>query len=710
MATKITTPELFNLSSNNTAATQLPVFTTSTRPTPTASTVQVEYLVIGGGGAGGGWGGGGGAGGYLTNYGGSKISLTSSVDYAIAVGEGGVKQANSGTRVAANAGEDSSIIGTGISVVADGGGGGGTMIFGSSTTEYPAQSGGSGGGASSMRNASVGGSGTTGQGNDGGNSPAQDPGYPGGGGGGGASSAGGDGQNSSGNNSPGNGGNGLASLITGTSIIRAGGGGGFLYGGPNTATDGGISTGGTGGGGAGGRYVSPSNGFLSTFSNGVDGQVNTGSGGGSGSVNPYQSGSNIYGGSTASGGSGIVILRYPTNSSPVIKTTGSLVYTQSTDGSDTVIQFTEGSGNVSFASAGIAVGEMIFNSTTEKVEYWDGFQWNMIKDELQTILASENFNISAYTGTGGTATDTDITSVGFKPDFAWFKGDTNTYYHVLYDSIRGTNAAISTNNTNGNYSNYNRLQSFNNDGYSIRANNAGDLWKINRTGNSFIVYGWKGGDGFVSNSDGNISVNVSANPDAGFSIVTGNVGSGAKTFGTGLNQAPELVIGIPTVASTGGWGVWFKDWTTYQYMQINNTNALTTAASDLWNLSNWNTTGLMGVTSSMWGTNSPFVHYCFHSVAGYSKIDSFVGSGNSGNKQTTGFEPGWIMLKRTSPAGAGWYIIDNVRGANKYLSANSNGAEQTSGSNLVFESDGFSFTGSSFNFSGHEHIYIAIAT
>jgi hypothetical protein len=33
MATKITTPELFNLSSNNTEATQLPVFTDATRPT-----------------------------------------------------------------------------------------------------------------------------------------------------------------------------------------------------------------------------------------------------------------------------------------------------------------------------------------------------------------------------------------------------------------------------------------------------------------------------------------------------------------------------------------------------------------------------------------------------------------------------------------------------------------------------------------------------
>ena len=91
MATKITTPELFNLSSNNTAATQLPVFTTSTRPTPTTSTVQVEYLVVAGGGGGGNLdGGGGGAGGYLTNYNGTPISITTSNLYTVTVGEGGV--------------------------------------------------------------------------------------------------------------------------------------------------------------------------------------------------------------------------------------------------------------------------------------------------------------------------------------------------------------------------------------------------------------------------------------------------------------------------------------------------------------------------------------------------------------------------------------------------------------------------------------------
>ena len=100
MATKIKTPELFNLSSNNTAATQLPVFTTSTRPTPTTSTVTVDYLVVGGGGgtyAGGGanYIGGGGAGGLRTSYGSTSgggavaepsISLSTAKSYAITVG------------------------------------------------------------------------------------------------------------------------------------------------------------------------------------------------------------------------------------------------------------------------------------------------------------------------------------------------------------------------------------------------------------------------------------------------------------------------------------------------------------------------------------------------------------------------------------------------------------------------------------------------
>jgi hypothetical protein len=346
MSTKITTPELFNLSSNNTAATQLPVFTTSTRPTPTTSTVQVEYLVVAGGGGGGAAGagsGGGGAGGYLTNYNGTPISITTSNLYTVAVGEGGVGGSGSSYGNHGTVGEDSTF----ATITTNGGGFGsaGNVVGGT---------GGSGGGGDGGYSTS-GGSGTANQGYDGGDGGIQSGYSYAGGGGGGAFEAGSDHNNGNG----GEGGNGLSNSITGQPTFYAGGGGGGAH---DPGYTGG--SGGSGGGGDGTRTAA-----------GENGTVNTGGGGGGSGTTSSNTG--------GSGGSGIVILRYPTSSSLNIKTTGSLVYTESIDGSDTVIQFTEGSGNVSFASAGITVGEMIFNSTTGKVEYWDGFQWNMIKDESQ---------------------------------------------------------------------------------------------------------------------------------------------------------------------------------------------------------------------------------------------------------------------------------------------------------------------------------------
>jgi len=361
MSTKITTPELFNLSSNNTAATQLPVFTTSTRPTPTTSTVQVEYLVVAGGGGGGNFdGGGGGAGGYLTNYNGTPISITTSNLYTVTVGEGGV-------------GGQKNVITSGVggnsvfdTIISYGGGGGA-----SDNNTGPSSDGGSGGGAAGGSNPTIGLASPPGQGYNGGNSSGNL-----GGGGGGASEAGNtDGQ--------GHGGDGLSNSITGTPTFYAGGGGGDSRSGGYPGGD---------GGGASGSGSLPSN----------DGTPNTGGGGGAiGGTTSYQGGS---------GGSGIVILRYPTSSSLNITTTGSLVYTESTHNSDTVLQFTEGSGNFGFAANNnIAVGEMIFNSTTGKVEYWDGFKWNMIKDEAvapplepNQILWLDANNTSSWTGSGTT--------------------------------------------------------------------------------------------------------------------------------------------------------------------------------------------------------------------------------------------------------------------------------------------------------------------
>ena len=352
--TKITNPELFNLG-DSTSATQLPVMTTAQRiamNAPITTPFNIDYLVVAGGGGGGpGYqAGGGGAGGLLTNVGGTGLSLNTSVSYTVTVGAGGAGGASltgSGANKGSN-GSDSQFASLPDAV---GGGGGASYWNGSNAFGLD---GGSGGGAAytnfNTTTAKSGGAATAGQGNAGGgvasgtySSPYKA------GGGGGAGSAG-----INGTPDNGNGGDGLLNNITGTSLFYAAGGG---AGGYNSAGSGGSSIGGSGS-------------LGSTGTAPTSGTANTGSGGG---------GAGNTGVAGAAGGSGIVILRYPTADVASYTATG-LTLTETTVGTDTILSFTTvGTGTISFTSSTptntISTGEMIFNSTTDKVEYFDGTKW-----------------------------------------------------------------------------------------------------------------------------------------------------------------------------------------------------------------------------------------------------------------------------------------------------------------------------------------------
>jgi hypothetical protein len=241
---------------------------------------QVEYLVVAGGGSAGArrvggysGGGGGGAGGLLTATG-YPVAMGTSI--TVTVGAGGAVNANGSNSVFQN-------------ITAIGGGYGAGQVSG----YIAAASGGSGGGG--QQTYATGGAGTAGQGNSGGSYGANDNGA----GGGGAGSAG----TTSTTNTCGNGGAGLVSSITGSPVQYAGGGGGGGYNSP----PGGL---GASGGGNGGLFV------ASASRSGTSGLNNTGGGGGANTVGgngwPY--------GST--GGSGIVVIRYPSYMAPATSTTG----------------------------------------------------------------------------------------------------------------------------------------------------------------------------------------------------------------------------------------------------------------------------------------------------------------------------------------------------------------------------------------------------
>jgi hypothetical protein len=291
----------------------------------TSFPVLVDFLVVAGGG--GGSTSGGGAGGYRTSVGtsgggGSAETaqlIAANTNVTVTVGAGGSGWIWPADYNPVPLKGSNSVF---ASVTSIGGGGGGHSGGG-----HP---GGSGGGGAGGPGPYAGGSGTPGQGYAGGTAAAVDS-YASGGGGG-AGALGGDFIGSRSGGTAGSGGAGVTSTITGSPVTRAGGGGaaaaGFYSQSLGTAGPGGGGAGGSGGGG------------------GTAGSPNTGGGGGGGAL----SGPGQTIGAGAAGGSGIVILRYPTVAT-ISNPGGGLTLSTSTSPDYKITSVTAGTGNVSWSKS-----------------------------------------------------------------------------------------------------------------------------------------------------------------------------------------------------------------------------------------------------------------------------------------------------------------------------------------------------------------------
>ena len=92
-------------------------------------------------------------------------------------------------------------------------------------------------------------------------------------------------------------------------------------------------------------------------------------------------------------------------------------------------------------------------------------------------------------------------------------------------------------------------------------------------------------------------------------------------------------------------------------------------------------------------TNDEVICYVFADVDGYQKIGSYTGTGAAGNAVDVGFEPAFVMYKRSSGTG-NWVIIDKERGAGTsgaYLNPNLSNAEGNY-TIMDFTSNGFYIT------------------
>ena len=334
-------------------------------------------------------------------------------------------------------------------------------------------------------------------------------------------------------------------------------------------------------------------------------------------------------------------------------------------------------------------------------------------------LSDENFNTVLYTGTGSART---VTGVGFQPDWLWIKKRSAAENHALYDVLRGPTKRLESNNANTEDTESNGVSSFDSDGFSIQG--ASD--RSNTSGATYVAWNWKANGSGVSNTDGDITSTVSANQDAGISIVTytGNASYG-QTVGHGLGVAPQVVI-CKNRSNTRNWRSYFETLGATKYINLDENTAAGTYGS-------WNNTA---PTSSVFSTTDAssadratnysgdnFVAYCFAEVEGFSSFGSYAGNGSAtdGPFIYTGFRPAYVMVKLSANQinPANWQIYDTARNTFNviptYLFADAAGAESNSAStyfNADILSNGFKIRGANtygINQNGATYIYIAFA-
>ena len=283
---------------------------------------------------------------------------------------------------------------------------------------------------------------------------------------------------------------------------------------------------------------------------------------------------------------------------------------------------------------------------------------NLPPTSSSIVKPKRHFDVILYTGNGSTQS---VSGLEFKPDFVWIKERSSTSENKLFDVVRGVQKALSSNTSNAEEDQSNYLTSFHEHGFVV-----GNDGAVNENGQTYVAWCWKAGGAAVTNNDGSITTQVSANQEAGFSIVTytGN-GTNGATIGHGLGKAPVMRFGkARALGSVGSAG---PHWTWNHQDLTNGMNGGSSAGTVFINLTQaeeTNNHGAIGAVSSTTATLSDgssgsvprahvnesgatYVQYFWTEVPGYSKFGSYEGvSSADGAYIHLGFRPAFIMIRK----------------------------------------------------------------
>ena len=292
------------------------------------------------------------------------------------------------------------------------------------------------------------------------------------------------------------------------------------------------------------------------------------------------------------------------------------------------------------------------------------------------------FSTTLYTGQGGNkSVTTGIDNT--EKALVWIKDRTAVNYHQLYDTLRGVQKVLWSNDASAQRDSPTGLTAFNNDGFTVGVDGA-----VNQSGNDYVAWNFAAAEGF-------------------FDVVTYTGTGSPQVVPHSLGSTPGFTI-IKTTSSVGSWYCLHKDLSKYLLLQENSATDSTGDKSNIATVDSDNIT----VTGGANVNSVENVAYLFaDNPDGGIKCDSYTGTG-SNQTIDLGFKPVWVIIKSATNA-TGWLIFDSERSNNNpdyrsHIEANQANPEDISNNWVTFTDTGFTVT-VNVSTTNVEYVYIAIA-
>jgi len=313
---------------------------------------------------------------------------------------------------------------------------------------------------------------------------------------------------------------------------------------------------------------------------------------------------------------------------------------------------------------------------------------------------------STFVYAGDNSTSRDISNgidLSNKGGLVWFKERTGSQDHTLFDTERGTKR-LNSNNNSAEFNDPDGLRAYNNDGFQI--SNGGD---VNASGDDYVSWTFRKQPKF-------------------FDIVTyTGDGSSPRQISHNLGSVPGMMI-IKTYDNAENWVVYHRSVDSSSpedyALTLNSTAARADESSFFNDTAPTSSVFTVGANlNSGYGGGMNYVAYLFAHNDGDGgfgetgdqdiiKCGSYTTDSNEDATINLGFEPQWLLVKRSDSSTSGdWRIIDNIRGWETdgdaaYVEPNTSDAEAQSGDGRYYlTSTGFKQD----NFgASRTYVYVAI--